>query len=191
MKGMLMSKWKMLLIVSIVFFLSCENTNKDSVQKQKEEQERELLISDIIKEGNIESYNSFIFNYHDDIKCIPLSIYMIEKYNYGHACYQMFSYFCNLFEYDSLILDSASKEYLLYYLKKGVDLEDTTCIWAMSNLYISGIYVEKDTVLAKKYIMRIFSKDDVDSFVWPYLKRNNFVSSCQTDIDICKSSQDG
>ena len=178
-----MNKVKNILVMSVVFLLSCENTSTKIIPEIKEDQQRGWLISDIIKEGDVESYNSFIFNYYNDIQCIPLSIYMIEQYNYGPACYQLYSYFSNFFEENSLSMDSVTKEYMLYYLRKGVELEDTNCIWVMSRLYLSGKYVEKDTVLAKKNLMRIFIKDDVDSFIWPYLNKHILLEPCPVVIN--------
>ena len=156
----------------MLFLVSCEK-NKKYVPP------REMLIKTVIESDDIEecvdAYNSFLFHY-DDEAALPLSVHMIEKYGYGEACMNMFEMILDYFKNPSVSVDSATQEYMLYYLKKGIALKDTTCAWVMCKLCMSGTFVEKDTIMAKKLLLDFFPAEKVESVMWPYLKGHTKLS---------------
>lgn len=101
-----------------------------------------------------------------------MAVYMAEHQQYGTAYYDIYSSIYSVFEENSIPIDSMTQQYLLYYLKKGVEVKDHSCVRTMSELYLTGEFVEKDTVKAKKYLMLIYSQDDVENLYWPHLKKN-------------------
>ena len=152
----------------ILFLVSCEK-NKMYVPP------REMLIKTVVESDNVEecvdAYNSFLFHYYDEA-VLPLSVHMIEKYGYGEACNHMYGKILRDFKNPSVSIDSATQKYMLYYLKKGIELKDTASVWIMCRLCMSGTFVEKDTIMAKKLLLDFFSAEKVESLFWPYLKRH-------------------
>ena len=162
---------KMSLLLFMVFVISCNNSN-DGVNIVKNVPLKEDLINDIITEGNVDSYNALLFHYYNDISIIPMAIHMSERYDYGKACSDLFYTMYSAFDGSTSSVDSMTRNYLLYYLRKGIELKDTTSAWIMSRLYVSGLLIEKDTNMAKQCLMSVFSSKDVDTLYWPYLKKH-------------------
>ena len=95
---------------------------------------------------------------------------MIDQKHYGKACEYMYSTISNRFKQYSITPDSVTKEYLIYYLKKGIDLKDTGCAVALAFLYMEGEWVNQDTIMAKNYIMNFYPPKEAKR-VWKLIKR--------------------
>jgi TPR repeat protein len=78
------------------------------------------------------------------------SILMANKYHYPRAYFYV--YFCLAFqlEYDVKSLDEETIALAIRYLKKAVELQDCSATVILSELYMKGKYVQKDTILGKK-----------------------------------------
>lgn len=157
--------------ICVVLLVSCRNKVDDDLTPSNNLSKAEL-IKNVNTEGNIDSYNSFLFNYPDDIGIIPLSVNMVEKYSYGKACSSLFYTMYSAFSCTSVEMDSIMGESMLYYLNKGVELKDTDCVWIICKLYLTGTLVERDTSAAKRYLSQIYSSDEIDTLYWPYLKKH-------------------
>lgn len=161
----------MSLFICAVLFVSCKN-KADNVSTPLNNLSKKELIKSVNTEGSIDSYNSFLFNYPDDISIIPLSVNMIEQYGYGKACSNLFYTMYSAFSRTSIEMDSIIGKSMLYYLNKGVELKDTDCVWIICRLYLTGTFVERDTSAAKRYLRQIYSSDEIDTLYWPYLKKH-------------------
>jgi hypothetical protein len=155
----------------VILSISCTNKN-DDIDTSKNVPIKEDLIHGIVNEGNIDSYNALLFHYHTDISILPMAIYMSEQYNYGKACSDLFYLLYTDYDENTIQVDSMTREYMLYYLEKGINLNDTNSAWIMSKLYLTGTFVKKDSIMSKKTLMQVFSPDDVEKLYWPYILRH-------------------
>ena len=80
------------------------------------------------------------------------SIIMADKYNYPKAYYYVYMCLTSVFESHHYAdkIDRKTKELALKYLKEGAVLNDGESTHALSELYLEGKYVPKDTILGKK-----------------------------------------
>ena len=168
---LLIEKITMSFFVCIVLSVSCTNKADNETTSLYNISKKELIKS-INTEGSIDSYNSFLFNYPDDISIIPLSVNMVEQYGYGKACSSLFYTMYSAFSSTSIEMDSIMKKNMLYYLNKGIELKDTDCVWIICRLYLTGTFVERDTTAAKRYLTQIYSSGEIDTLYWPYLKKH-------------------
>lgn len=160
------------IIVCVLFSVSCNNKTTNNKAMSSDSHLKESLIRDVFTEGSFTAYNSFLFNYPDDICIIPLAVTMAEQHDYGKACSDLFYTMYSSFNNDSKYIDSATQKYLLSYLYKGVELNDTDCVWIMCKLFLTGTFVEKDTVVAKQYLNKIYPSTEVEALYWPYIKKH-------------------
>ena len=163
------------LLLSMVLLTSCKNTSdekNEGIVITPEAPSKEELIADVLSLGDIDSYNSLLFYYPDDINVLPLSVYMAEYQKYGHAYFNLFYTFYSAFNETRVSLDSATQGLMLYYLEKGVELKDTDCVWMMSKLYTDGTIVVRDTSKAKDLLLLVYPSDVVETYYWPYIKRH-------------------
>ncbi len=169
--NMIISKKIIGFLVLMALTISCDN---GMITITPEANPKEWYISSIFDssyaETSIHEYNQFIFYYDEDIDVIPLSIYMIDQKHYGRACEYMYTTISNRFKRYSITPDSVTKEYLIYYLKKGVEMNDTDCAASLAYLYMEGEWVERDSVIAKNYMMSFYPKEDAERN-WKLLKR--------------------
>jgi len=167
---MKISNKKIGFLIFTILIISC---NKET-SITPEALPKECYISDILASDDIDAsiwaYNRFSFYYDNDIDFIPLTIYMIEQKHYGHACSYMYETILNRLEEYSITPDSITQEYLLYYLKKGIEMNDTACADYMAYLYMKGEWVDQDTIMAKNYIMSFYPPEDAKR-MWKLLKK--------------------
>jgi hypothetical protein len=160
---------KILLIVSIIYSLSCgeeikKKENKEEIQKQ-ENSENYLNsvnylndLSKIKNEGNTYSFMK-LYNFHagreksEYDKFIPYSILMADKYNNGFACMTVYKLYLasnnnNSFEADDSIfikMEKIDKEIVMKFLKKGKKLKNEGCIDILRRLEEKGI-IKKNNI---------------------------------------------
>lgn len=161
------------IIGCVILLVSCNN-NVDNLEKNRTTPLKSELINDIVLNGNINSYNSLLFYYPDEIDVVSTAVCMVEQYGYRRACSDIFYAFYSAFNDNAIAIDSTTQKYLLYYINKGIELMDTDCVWIMCRMYLTGTFVEKDTSIAKNYLMRIYQTNDVESWYWPYIKKHPF-----------------
>lgn len=77
------------IIVCVLFSVSCNNRTNNKVMLS-DSHLKESLIRDVFTEGSFTAYNSFLFNYPDDIRIIPMAVTMAEQHDYGKACSDLF-----------------------------------------------------------------------------------------------------
>ena len=167
-------------VLLLALFISCtdtptKNNVSDGIVITPDVPPKEELIDDILTYGNIDSYNSLVFYYPNDIDVLPMAVYMAEHYGYGKAYSDLFCTCYSTFKENSISIDSATQKYMLYYLQKGVEQKDTDCIWIMSKVYWNGWGIRKDTVKAKELLMQIVPSDDFEKMYWPYLKKHSSI----------------
>jgi len=80
------------------------------------------------------------------------SIIMADKYNFPKAYYYVYKCLTSIFEFHQYTgkIDEKTKKLALKYLKEGVELNDGESTHVLSELYLEGKYVPKDTILGKK-----------------------------------------
>lgn len=162
---------KLGLILCMVLMISCNNNEQCGTSEARP---KEWYISDILTSKDIDvsirAYDEFCFYYPNDIDFIPLTIHMINQKHYSRACNYMYGKITNICEKYSISLDSMSQEYVLYYLKKGIEMKDIDCATNMAFLYMKGELVDKDTVMAKNYIMNFYPPEEAKR-TWEHIKR--------------------
>lgn len=158
----------------VILATSCDKKTTITPDALSKEWYVSQMLESNDRNASIYAYNEYCFYYPNDIDIIPFSLYMANQYNYGLACFKIFYEINSVFERELITIDSATQEFILYYLKKGVDLNDTDCMFQMSTLYTSGTFVEKDTVMAKKYLLRICRSDKVYNILWSEMKKQYY-----------------
>lgn len=90
-------------------------------------------------------------NYYEE-EFLLYSIIMADKYNYPKAYYYVYMCLTSIFEHHHYTgkMDERTKELALKYLKEGVELNDGESTHVLSELYLEGKYVPKNTILGKK-----------------------------------------
>lgn len=157
------------IVLCIIFIVSCNDKHEGTIITP-DAPPKEDLISNILTNCDTIAYNALLFYYPDDFTILPMAIHMAEHQEYGKAYSDLFYTFYSVFNDNSVPIDSITQNHMLFYLEKGIELKDTDCVWIMSKLYMTGTFVEKDTILAKKYLMIVFSQNDIESLYWPLLK---------------------
>lgn len=110
----------------------------------------------VISKGDVKAYEELeiaFFNveyYEQDY--LLYSIIMADKYNYPRAYFSVYYCLTSIFEQHKYAgkIDEKTKALALKYLKEGVDLNDGQSTEELSNLYMEGKYVPKDTILGKR-----------------------------------------
>lgn len=80
------------------------------------------------------------------------SIVMADKYNYPRAYYDVYHGLTSIFERHHYAgkIDEKTKNLAMKFLKGGVELNDKQSTHELSELYLQGKYVPKDTIFGKK-----------------------------------------
>ena len=117
----------------------------------------EELIDSIRNEGDIESYDKLAKYYPAEV--LPYAFYMANEYNYGKACYDVFSSMSTIYPMEKKANDEMCKIAMLY-LKKGAELGDISCINSMCTELTLGRYVPRDSALAFHYAY-LFHRDSI------------------------------
>ena len=168
--NMKISNKKIGFLIFTILLISCHRGIPITPEANPKEWYIEGIFASNDTSWSIHEYNQFCFYYDNDIDFIPLTIYMIEQKHYGHACSYMYETILNRLEEYSITPDSITQEYLLYYLKKGIEMNDTACADYMAYLYMKGEWVDQDTIMAKNYIMSFYPPEDAKR-MWKLLKK--------------------
>ena len=106
-------------------------------------------LKKLVKEkGDIDAYDELSLAELPEGELLIYSLYMANKYNYPLAYYNVYYSlirFCSEKDIDNNTLNLA-----LYYLKKGAELENYTCMSELRELYLTGKYVLLDSVKGKE-----------------------------------------
>jgi cellulose synthase/poly-beta-1,6-N-acetylglucosamine synthase-like glycosyltransferase len=80
------------------------------------------------------------------------SIIMADKYKFPKAYFNVYWCLTSIFEFHIYTgkIDEKTKDLALKYLKEGVELNDGESTHVLSELYLEGKYVPKDSILGKK-----------------------------------------
>ena len=115
-----------------------------------------LLRENVLLKGDQNSYERLNFsNFKEEgfenREYLLYALYMANKYNYSHADYHVYDILTHLANNNSShSIDNHTKEIALRYLRKGVAMKDCNACEAMSELYMRGLYVKKDTAYGKE-----------------------------------------
>ena len=145
--------------------LSCNTT--------PEEPPKKALQYDVLEYGDTNAYNQ-LRHYYFDADLLPYSILMADKYQYKAAFCTIYHIMNDCFKTNNIEFDSATCQYVLYYIRKGVEQKDESCAILMCDAYLRGKMVEVDTSKAKECLLQVFPKEKVETLYWPHMmKRNN------------------
>ena len=158
-------------IIGLLLVGTLASCNKN-IRVTPEGPPKDELQQNVIVFGDTNSYNQLLF-YHYGADLLPYAVFMSNKYHYPKACYDVYSLLDYYFDVNNIDCDSATSQYILYYLRKGLELNEEDCAWALCNLYLTGDknIVSIDTVLAKQYLESVCPQEKVENILWPYMKR--------------------
>ncbi|WP_428069077.1 hypothetical protein [Chryseobacterium gambrini] len=140
---------KNLSFVIIIFtIINCKESDHSLSQK-----EISYLRNDIIKNGNEYSYIK-LSSYNDNMKfygeTLPYSLIMINTHGYKRGYDKIAEEVIrinNNGQYDIRYLkklNPGDRDFILYYLKLGLNEGDIECIFLFENIYREGLSVDKD-----------------------------------------------
>ncbi len=147
-----MRYFKILIVFSII--LSCKKVKVSKVDLSTQTSEINLLISDVNKTGNIDSYEllkGYLYLNGDYPTLLVVSKNMFEKYNYSNAAYEVYYSYFKIKNNDSITENEINEaiEYLIKASKNGYERAKLQ----LENYNSKGLYVEKNNntyVLKKK-----------------------------------------
>jgi TPR repeat protein len=124
------------------------------------------VLKPLVLNGDYGAYEELFIAYLDigDELFLPYALLMANKYYYPPAYNHVFHCLTSIYQdYDiskSLSkLDAQTRKMALDYLKKGARLDEKNSLWKLGQLYMKGIYVEKDTVLGNQLLEKAFKKE--------------------------------
>jgi TPR repeat protein len=144
-----------LLILVLIFSTSCKSKNERQIEVITMNQTRPIneLKKLVLTKGDTLAYDELEIAFlHEKYReeYLIYSIIMADKYNYPRAYFQVYHCLTSAFENHNGVIDEATKKMALNYLQKGVDLGECQSTKKLGELYMTGKYVLKDTVLGKK-----------------------------------------
>ena len=116
----------------------------------------EKLKKLVLSNGDTIAYSELRIEYLEvhyyEEEFLLYSIIMADKYNYPQAYYYVYECLTSIFERHHYAgkIDEKTKELALKYLREGVELNDKQSTHELSELYLQGKYVPKDTIFGKK-----------------------------------------
>jgi len=108
------------------------------------------LENAVIEKGDTLAYQRLVTYYISSEKLLPISIIMADKYDYPLANFMVYSDLFNIVypkKKDKTTLDKAIK-----YLHRAAKQKEYNACIKLGFYYFKGEYIEKDTILGKKYI---------------------------------------
>lgn len=145
----------------IVIYLSCISCNANAQSKNtlhtKDSLENQIL------NGNTDAYNTLSENVYG-IKLLPYALLMASSYDYGIACYDVYTIIVDICDKHNLYIDSLLLETAVNYLKKGAGLNNWNCCIELSYLYKKGMFVEKSEQKSLFYLEKA-RKNKGDVFI--------------------------
>lgn len=146
----------------IVILFSCKSKKEHYIEVSTYNDTRPIneLKELVLTKGDTVAYDELGLafdneNYPEEY--LLYSFIMADKYNYSRAYFQVYYCLTSAFEHHSMTIDSISKNIAIRYLKKGVDLYEIQSIMSLSELYMEGKYVPKDTIKGKR-LKKMFDK---------------------------------
>lgn len=106
-------------------------------------------------------------NYNNSL---TYALYMANVYKYLLAYYDVYTLILDFYKYNKIEIDSVSLNLALDYLKRGAELNDWNCNVDLSYLYLTGKYLQRDTLKAKECLRRIYTNEDEFNKTWGYYK---------------------
>ena len=85
---------------------------------------------------------------------LPYVLILANRYNNPQACYSIYDLITEMYDAYKIEMDSATINFVLYYLNKGADLGSGECLKRLYEFYIEGKYVMKDVEKANLYRRR-------------------------------------
>jgi len=120
----------------------------------------EELKKSVLINGDTSAYEQLSIKYlcvrYFEGEFLFYSLIMADKYCYPPAYYHVYRCLTEIFEHNNRVgkIDDKTKDLALKYLKEGVRLNEWNALNTLSNLYMEGKYVSKDTlkgeILAKR-----------------------------------------
>jgi len=140
----------------LIFFISisCKSKKDRHVEVITMNQTRPIneLKELVLTKGDTVAYDELdiaFMNQKYREEYLLYSIIMADKYNYPRAYFQVYYCLTSAFEHHVGPIDIKTKDLALKYLKKGVDMNESASIMCLSELYMTGKYILKDTIMGK------------------------------------------
>ncbi|HOF16087.1 MAG TPA: hypothetical protein PLP76_04275 [Bacteroidales bacterium] len=85
----------------------------------------------------------------------PYVLILANRYDNPQACHSIYVMITELYDAYKIEMDSATIEFVLFYLNKGAELGDEGCLKKLYEFYIEGKYVDKDVEKANSYMIQL------------------------------------
>ena len=120
----------------------------------------------IVLKGDIESWGNLCFTNEKEYSNypngqinryelqLPYALILANRYGNPQACYDIYELITELYEAYNIEMDSATINFVLFYLNKGADLRNGECLKRLYDFYIEGKYVTRDVKKANSYRQR-------------------------------------
>lgn len=114
----------------------------------------------LITKGEMNDYACILFSKRKNVSqdyyelLIPYALIFANRYNNANACYHIYFYTKKLYEQYNLDMDSVTSAFIMSYLEKGAQLNDSSCFFELSRIYEEGVLVPQDSVKAAEYKKR-------------------------------------
>lgn len=120
----------------------------------------------IVLKGDVVSWGNLCFT--DEKECtkypngeknryeleFPYVLILANRYDNPQACYSIYDLITEMYDAYKIEIDTATINFVLFYLKKGADLGDGECLKRLYEFYIEGKYITKDVEKANTYRRR-------------------------------------
>lgn len=126
----------------------------------------QLFKDSIVVRGDIESWGNLCFTEDKEYSKypngeknryeleFPYVLILANRYDNPQACYVIYDLITEMYDAYKIEMDSATINFILYYLNKGADLGDGECLKILYEFYIEGKYVIKNVEKANLYRQR-------------------------------------
>lgn len=120
----------------------------------------------IVLKGDVESWGNLCFTndmeytkYPNGKKNryeleFPYVLILANRYDNPQACYSIYDLITEMYDAYKIEMDSATINFILFYLKKGADLGNGECLKRLYEFHIEGKYVTKNVEKANLYRQR-------------------------------------
>lgn len=107
----------------------------------------------VLEKGDERAYYDLYFalnNENCNGEYLYYSLIMSQKYNYPGANYWVYKCIVSFYEDNNIAIDTQTLNIALYFLRKGVELDNKNAQIELGELYLKGKYVIKDTIKGKE-----------------------------------------
>ncbi len=116
----------------------------------------EKFKSKVINEGNVNSYEALYF-LSPSYERLPYSLIMANKYNYPTAYYDVYIEMSKMYSDLGLQMDSITTCFCMRYLIKAADMGNRFASFSLSEKYLYGLSIQRDTIKSKTYLFKSLS----------------------------------